>query len=684
MKLNSGIVQILVLLCCLLSFPIFSESIPLNKNQIRLGTYSQILEDPDSSLTIDSVQKKDFVSSNQTNLSFGFTKSAYWLKLSFLNPTDSAKEKMIEVTFPLIDEIDFYEPIHGSYKQTSVGITKPFAERPIKSHTFVFPIQIPPGESTYYFRFKNDDSMQMPLILWEPTAFYTNIRDIQYINGVYFGILIAMAVYNLFLLLTVRDKSYFYYVFYILCFALFLMSQYGFAYEYFWPEFSWGARRMNPFLAGVLELSILLFTRDFLDTKNTFPTLHKLNRFLIALCAVAAVSAFFVNLTIIALQVAVLGLLTVFSILAFGIKALMVGFRPARYFMIAFSALLFGGVFYTLKTMGSIPVNFITEFSMQIGSGLEVTLLSLGLGDRISLLIKEKQEAQKELIREQNDSIAKQARLNESFARFVPSKLIHLLGKEEVIQVSLGDQIQKEMTVLFSDIRSFTELSESMSPQENFNFLNSYLDRMTPAVEKHAGTIDKFIGDAIMALFETSVDDGLMAAIEMHRQLKTYNVDRNRQGYKPIETGIAVHKGPVMLGTIGSKNRMEVTVISDTVNTASRIEGLTKNYGAKILLSETAFASLNDPSQFLYRYLGRTFVKGKKEDLAILEFCDTISEDAEKFFKTKGIFEKGVLEFFQGNMESAKLHFSEVLREFSTDSAAIWYLQACRTPLKAD
>lgn len=225
--------------------------------------------------------------------------------------------------------------------------------------------------------------------------------------------------------------------------------------------------------------------------------------------------------------------------------------------MIAFSALLIGGVFYALKTIGSIPVNFMTEFSMQIGSGLEVTLLSLGLGDRIFLLIKDKQEAQKELIREQKDSIEKQARLNESFARFVQTKPINLLGKNEVIQVSLGDQIQKEMTVLFSDIRSFTELSETMSPQENFIFLNSYLERMTLAVEKHSGTINKFIGDAIMALFETDADDGLMAAMEMHRQLKAYNVDRNLQGYKAIETGIAVHKGPVMLGTIGSNNRME-------------------------------------------------------------------------------------------------------------------------------
>ncbi|TGM53246.1 adenylate cyclase [Leptospira adleri] len=675
--------QVLGFLFLFLSLPIFGERIPLENDQVRLGLYSQILEDPDSTQTIDSVQELPFQNSDQESPSFGFTKSSYWLKFTLSNPEDSAKEKMIEITFPLIDEIVFYEPSADGFKKTEVGIAKPFGERPVKSHTFVFPIRVTPGESTYYFRFKNDDSMQMPLILWEPAAFYKNIRDIQYINGIYFGILIAMAVYNLFLLLTVRDKSYFYYVFYILCFALFLMSQYGFAYEYFWPDFSWGARRMNPFLAGLLELSILLFTRDFLDTKNTFPVLHKFNRILIVLCALASISAFFVSLTQAAFQVAILGLFTVFSILGFGIKALLGGYRPARYFMIAFSALLFGGVFYALKTIGSIPVNFITEFSMQIGSGLEVTLLSLGLGDRISLLIKDKQDAQKELIREQNHSIERQARLNESFARFVPSKLINLLGKNEVIQVALGDQIQKEMTVLFSDIRSFTELSETMSPQENFNFLNSYLERMTPAVEKHSGTIDKFIGDAIMALFETNVDDGLLAAIEMQRQLKAYNVDRGRQGYKPIETGIAVHKGPVMLGTIGSKNRMEVTVISDTVNTASRIEGLTKNYGAKILLSETAFSSLTDPSIFLYRYLGRTFVKGKKEDLAVLEFCDTEGEDAEKFFKTKAKFEKGVLSFFQNDFKSAEEFFAEVLQEFPTDSASFWYRNVCRSSAKA-
>lgn len=251
-----------------------------------------------------------------------------------------------------------------------------------------------------------------------------------------------------------------------------------------------------------------------------------------------------------------------------------------------------------------------------------------------------------------------------------------------MIQVALGDQIQKEMTVLFSDIRSFTELSESMNSQENFNFLNSYLERMTLAIEKYSGTIDKFIGDAIMALFETNAKDGLMAAIEMHRQLKLYNADRDRQGHKPIETGIALHKGPVMLGTIGSQNRMEVTVISDTVNTTSRIEGLTKNYGAKILLSETAFSSSKDPSQFLYRYPGRTFVRGKKEDLSILYFFYIESNEAEQFFKTKSKFEKGVFHFFEEEYTFAFNHFRDVLSEYPTDSASAWYLQACRTSLK--
>ncbi len=138
----------------------------------------------------------------------------------------------------------------------------------------------------------------------------------------------------------------------------------------------------------------------------------------------------------------------------------------------------------------------------------------------------------------------------------------------------MGDHVQREMTVFFSDIRDFTTLSETMTPQENFDFLNSYLRRATPIIRTNHGFIDKYIGDAIMALFPREPADALQSAVELQRDLVDYNQGRKKAGYKPVRVGIGLHCGELILGTIGEEERMQTTVIADAVNVASRIEGL--------------------------------------------------------------------------------------------------------------
>lgn len=159
----------------------------------------------------------------------------------------------------------------------------------------------------------------------------------------------------------------------------------------------------------------------------------------------------------------------------------------------------------------------------------------------------------------------------EAFSRFVPREFLSLLNKKNVVDVQLGDQIEKEMTVLFSDIRGFTSLSEKMTPQENFNFINAYLSQMAPIIAQHHGFIDKYIGDAIMALFPTDAEEALNASIAMLKTLTTYNKILQKNNLAPINIGIGLNTGRLMLGTVGGKNRMDGTVISDAVNLASRI-----------------------------------------------------------------------------------------------------------------
>lgn len=195
--------------------------------------------------------------------------------------------------------------------------------------------------------------------------------------------------------------------------------------------------------------------------------------------------------------------------------------------------------------------------------------------------------------------------------RFVPQQFLQMLGKHTITEVMLGDQIQKEMTVLFVDIKAFTALSEQLSPKANFDFMNAYLKHMEPVIRKHQGFIDKFIGDSIMALFDEKPEHALDAALEMQDCLAVFNQEIVQQGMKPIATGTGIHTGSLMLGMVGGEGRMEGTVISDAVNLASRIEGLSRDFDEKIIFSETTLNKLQNPDQYSFKYLDEVKVKGR-------------------------------------------------------------------------
>jgi len=266
--------------------------------------------------------------------------------------------------------------------------------------------------------------------------------------------------------------------------------------------------------------------------------------------------------------------------------------------------------------------------------------------------------------------------LSAAYERFVPRQFLSFLGKESILQVKLGDQVEKEMTILFSDIRSFTSLSEAMTPQENFNFINSYLSRMEPIIGWRGGFIDKYIGDGIMALFPISADDAVSSAVDMLEQLTEYNQYRQKMGYQPIRIGIGLHTGLLMLGTVGGQNRMDGTVISDAVNLASRLEGLTKVYGASIVVSEQTLLNLHGPERFNFRSLGKVKVKGKNEAVAIFEVLDGAAEDVVALkLSTRPIFEEGLKHYHNQRLAEAKTCFQNVLKAHPEDKAAELYLQ---------
>ena len=290
-------------------------------------------------------------------------------------------------------------------------------------------------------------------------------------------------------------------------------------------------------------------------------------------------------------------------------------------------------------------------------------------------------ETTNSLLRESNQVLDK---TNTAYRRFVPREFLELLSMGDITEIKLGDQIQKEMTIMFCDIRGFTTLSEAMSPKENFDFLNSLLRMIGPVVRQNNGFIDKYIGDSILSLFPGSPEDALNASIATCQVISRFNQARIESGREPVRMGFGIHTGLLMLGTIGERERMEGTVISDAVNLASRIESLTKHFHATVFISEEALSKIPLKDRYATRHIGKIRVKGKSQPVSLIQILDAEPEhEREHLLKSKDIFETGLQAYLKKDFAAAACAFEQALHRESgasgaKDHASIRYLEDSR------
>lgn len=264
----------------------------------------------------------------------------------------------------------------------------------------------------------------------------------------------------------------------------------------------------------------------------------------------------------------------------------------------------------------------------------------------------------------------------ESFSRFVPRPFLEQLGRQQIGDVGLGDAVKVDVTVAFSDVRGFTELSEGSSAVESFELLNRYLGRMEPAIRRNGGFIDKYFGDGVMSLFIDGSDGAVAAAIDMNRALGLFNTERPSS--LPMRMGIGIHAGEVMLGTVGSVDRLDTTVIGDTVNTASRLEGATKEFCGAVLVSRQVVERLTDPGRYLLREVGRITVLGKTEVVEVHEvLAARPAPDAEAAAEARATFAEALSHWYAADFASAARLFRLCLAAAPSDQLANQYAQRC-------
>jgi class 3 adenylate cyclase len=257
----------------------------------------------------------------------------------------------------------------------------------------------------------------------------------------------------------------------------------------------------------------------------------------------------------------------------------------------------------------------------------------------------------------------------------VPTDFINAIGRQSILEVKLGDHIKQDMTVMFCDIRSYSLMSEGMTAEQNFSFINEYLKRVGPVIQKNNGFINHYFGDGFIALFKDTPENAVKAAIQIMEEINLYNVERLSTGNKPIAVGFGLHKGPVMMGIIGDDQRHDANVLSDAVNISSRLEGLTKLFGSNIVLSDSLYQAIN-ADEFQFRFLGRIKVKGKEDVMGVYEmFSADDSKMKELKQKTLDVFNKGLTDYFAKRFAEAALSLRQTLDANPDDLSAKRYLQ---------
>lgn len=474
-------------LLCLL--PALAGAVEFDETTTRLplGDTMHVFEDMRGDASIVDVTSPalqgSFRQHHQAVLNAGYSRSVFWLRLDLQysprTQAGGAHPWYLELAYPPLDHLELYLPDGaGGYRLAQrTGDALPFSSRQIKQNNYLFELDLPPGQSQrIYLRLESQGSMQAPLTLWSPQAYLEYQPKRIYVLGIIYGVLLVMLIYNLFIYLSVRDTSYLYYILYIASFGLYQVSVNGAGIEYFWPNSPWWANAATPFLIGSAAFFGCQFARSFLHTAEHSPWVDRL-LLLMMICGAAVMALALTASYGVALRMATyLALLFTVVIFIAGMLAWMRGMRVARYFIFAWSAFLVGGITNTLMVLGYLPNLFLTMYASQIGSALEVGLLSLALADRINAMKEERtrilQQASSEL-ELLNRELADNSRLKDEFLATVTHELRTpmngVIGSLELMQTLRLDveleQYQKtaagsarDMMRMVNDILALTEL----------------------------------------------------------------------------------------------------------------------------------------------------------------------------------------------------------------------------------
>lgn len=366
---------------------------------LDLLPYASVLEDPGGTLTLEQIRQPEhgarFVPLTQTGNSFGFSRSAYWLRFS-VRVSDAAQHTLLlELGHASIDDVVFYaQESVGVYSSVATGEARPFASREVPHRSFVFRLPAQSGQlRTHYLRLASEGSVQIPLSLWSANAFIEYLDRVNLLFGIYFGVMLLLTLAALASYVRLRDRLFAYYAFYLFSYLLFQASITGFSYQYFWPGWPSMSSRFTSAFVGLAVIGALVFSASFLDIRKRQPMLFWVYRLHLTLALLTILLSLLGDYVLAVKAAALVGLSLPPVVFVATLASVLGGYRPARYFLAGWSIFLTGIFSAGLLHLGLLPHRFVTAYSMQIGSTLEVLLLTYALTEKIDGLRRAKEQA---------------------------------------------------------------------------------------------------------------------------------------------------------------------------------------------------------------------------------------------------------------------------------------------------
>jgi len=492
--------------------------------RLDISRHLTYYEDVSSSLNIsDVIQRWPEIGSGQLPdeaYNFGFTDSAYWFHARVENRSSPNSRWVLEGLYPIIDEMElFVVTEQGRFTRQISGDSVPFTMRPRDHHNINFELMLPPGESAdLYFRVKTSGAVQMRMLLWHSDVFAQTDHQERFLLGLYYGLLVSMVIFNLLIFISFRDTNYLWYVSYILSYGTLQFTLNGLAFEHLWPEMPWWNNRAVAFLIAAGMFCVLGFSRSFLALWENAPLLNRVFKAFMAFFVVAGAAALLspeygpvirLNTFVAAVAVAL--------VIAAGGVCLYRRFRPARYFMVAWTALLSGMLLYTLKTFGVVPANFVTEFGIQIGSAFEVILLSIALADRLRHMNLKTQRMQQEMNERLESRVAERTSELEQVNRQLEalSSTDGLTGvfNRRYFDTRLAEETartrrQGPMALIMIDVDHFKAFNDDFGHLAGDACLRQLADMLTAIVRRETDIVTRYGGEEFAIILPYTDADG--------------------------------------------------------------------------------------------------------------------------------------------------------------------------------